>query len=363
MNIQERWEDVMPNKQVVFCFAIIMFTIILAPYLFAATPFITEVSGTVINGSILTIKGQYLMDEDKTNWLSMFKSGTAYGFEGSSYEADGYSLAPDEMVHGTRGYDTNVKLSGNKSIYGRVTYSGKTGAGYVHEVSGQDLYVRFYTRWHSAGSWKWPDSYIKMTMSGGSYGDQMYYQPSYGSGPSYNQLPTTVSMVWDSTTHEYSVSNFLQDNRWYCMEARYKTSSPTNFTAWLDNSQVHSTSTSSVGTTTFLWFGMINMCCQGSGFDLTNWIDNYTVSTSRIYCSSIVEIGNNSNYAAATKVYQAPVYLSDNSIQVKVDLTGLGDGPYYLWVTNNRQERSSAYALSGGGGNPPSPPFGLRVVE
>ena len=113
-------------------------------------------------------------------------------------------------------------------------------------------------------------------------------------------------------------------------------------------------------------FGMINMCCQGSGFDLTNWIDNFTISTSRIYPSTVVEAGNNPNYDTAAKVYQEPIYLSDNSIQIRLNLSGLGSGPYYLWVKNNKQERSVAYSLTGGDSPSPimlTPPTGLRIIS
>lgn len=356
-------KDIVFGVGIVFCLLAILckgFTC----SLFAATPQIVDVSGTIRSGSVLTINGQYLMDENKTNWLSPFKSGTAYGFEGSSYTADGYDAAPDEMIHGTRGYDSNVKLSGNKSIYGRVTAATKTGAGFYRELDSTttDLYLRFYARWHSAGGWKWPESYIKMTMNGGSLSGGLYLEPNYTNG---STLPNQVQMVYNDAPHFHSVSNFLQDNRWYCMEVRYKTSASNNvFTAWIDGVQIDSISNhNSVGNQARFFFGIVNMCCQGSGFDLTQWIDQLAASSSRIYCSSIVEIGNNSNYATATKVHQPLTSLSDASISVTVDLTGLGSGPYYLWVTNNRQERSAGYPLSGGGADVPSAPTGLQVVN
>ena len=339
-----------------------MIYVVSASLAFAASPQINTVIGTIQSGSILTISGQYLMDENRTNWLSQFRSGTSYGFEGNSYTADGFYEAPDQMVHGTRGYDTNVKLSGNKSIFGRVTAATKTGAGFNISVNGAELYERFYTRWHSAGTWKWPSNYIKLSMAGGM-SDMLYVQPAATNGTT---LPTRMNIQYNSTEHLYSVSNFLQDNRWYCVETRRKTSAPTNFTTWVDGVQVASVSPYATGTLTFMFFGMINMCCQGPDFDLTNWIDNYTVSTSRVYPSAVVEIGNGYNYATATKVYQSPVYLSDTNVQVTLNLTGLGSGPYYLWVTNNRQERSAAYSLSGGAAPPdtaPNPPTGLRIIN
>jgi hypothetical protein len=108
---------------------------------------------------------------------------------------------------------------------------------------------------------------------------------------------------------------------------------------------------------------MINMCCQGDDFNLTEWIDTLAISASRVFCSSIMEIGNNSNYATANKVYQGVNYLSNKSIQITVDLSGLGSEPYYLRISNNRQERSEAYLLGEGGTAAPSPPKGIRIIK
>lgn len=147
------------------------------------------------------------------------------------------------------------------------------------------------------------------------------------------------------------------------MEVRYKTSPTTNFTAWVDGVQIASINGhNATGVYQYVFFGMINMCCQGSEFDLTNWIDNLAISTSRIYPSSVITIGNSPDYATAVKVYQAPVYLSDTSAQFTLNLTGLGSGSYYLWVTNNRQERSVAYPINRGG-DIPSAPTDLRIIN
>lgn len=208
-------------------------------------------------------------------------------------------------------------------------------------VSGQDIYVRMYSRWNSIGTGVWPASHIKMLDVQGT-GDQMYFQPAAG-----GSLPTQMNMIYDSANHLYSVANFLQENRWYCMEARFKWSSPYNFTAWVDGVQLASVTPSSAGSYSYVLFNMIN-ACEFEGLDLTNWTDGFTVSTSRVYPSCMVEVGNNSVYASATKVYQAPVFLSDASIQFLVDLTGLGNPPHYMWITNNKQERSSVFHLKVG---------------
>lgn len=84
-----------------------------------STPTITSVSGTVSAGQTITITGTYMCDEDKTNWGTAYQSGNKYGFEGTSYTADGYADAPDFNPQ-DRGYDTDVKLMGSKSFKGRI---------------------------------------------------------------------------------------------------------------------------------------------------------------------------------------------------------------------------------------------------
>lgn len=311
---------------------------------FGATPTISSVTGNIVSDGTLSIAGTSMIDEDNTDWISMFTSGTAYGFEGANYTADGYAIAPDEMTYGTWTYDTDIKLSGSQSFKGNVTVATKTGAGLYISVSGYDYYVRFYTRWDSDGSWKWPDSYIKMLTTMGP--EQRYVQAAETDGTS---LPTQINLVYDSANHKFDVENWVTDGRWYCVEARFKTSATTNLTVWIDNIEIENVDNiSDTGEQTFIQFGMINMCCQGADFDLSEYIDNFTVSTSRIYPSAMVEIGDGPTYESATKVYQAPTTLSDTAIDITCDLTGLGSGPYYLWVTNNKQERSDAYYLSAG---------------
>jgi hypothetical protein len=137
----------------------------------------------------------------------------------------------------------------------------------------------------------------------------------------------------------------IVNNKWYLIEAHFKTSSPESFQIWMDNTQIINASPPGDNTADYLLFGMINIG-NSAPFNLSQWVDGFAVSTSRVYPASKIEIANSSTYASATKVYQEPVFLSDGSVQTKVNLTGLGSGPYYLFVTNNRNETSSAYSLS-----------------
>lgn len=327
----------------------------------ATTPTVSNVTGTIATGQTLTITGTYMVDENKTNWGTAYQSGTKYGFEGSSYTADGYGEAPDVNPQ-DRSYDSTVKLLGSKSFKGRIYGNSSSCPGDNHSSglyidlsedgvgSSTDFYVRLYSRWDSTGSGsQWPTSHIKMLDVQGT-GDQMYFQPSAGSS-----LPTQMNMIYDSTNHYYTVANFLQENRWYCMEARFKTSSPHNFTAWVDGVQINSAIPSSVGSYAYVLFNMIN-ACEFSNLDLSNWTDGFTVSTSRIYPASSIYVSNNSTYGNGVVKYQEPVALSNTSSQIKLDLTDLGGGPYYLWVVNNRQEVSAGYQLNGTGGGDTTAP-------
>lgn len=320
------------------------------------TPVISAVAGTRQTGQTIVISGSRLVDEDKTHWAAFFKSGTAYGFEGTTYLDDGYYIAPDanrfEPI-----YDSSVSIQGGQSYKGRI-YGAFSGGSYTDNASSgayvdlqeaglsdtSDLYIRLYSRWHSAGLVsRWPASHIKMLDYCCSGDQQWYFQPA--NSPDQTTLPTQMVLTYDSAAHKYSLDDFLQNDRWYCMEVHWKTSSPTEYSAWVDGVPIASVAPAGSGIVDYLMFNMVNLQGTGNDFDLTNWTDALAVSTSRIGCAAAVEIGTSSDYATATKKAQELLYFSDSEIRIKADLTGLGSGPYYLWVTNNQQERSAGYQL------------------
>lgn len=343
--------------------------------LFATTPSITNVTGGISNGEIVDINGSYMVDEDKTNWGTSYQSGTKYGFEGIDYLSDGYFIAPDANSQ-ERIYDSDVKIMGNQSYRGRIYGDssncpvGNHSAGLAvgnENISENDIYVRMYSRWRSVGlGSQWPDSHIKMIDGMGRiYPDdiasaQMYFQPVAGT-----DLPTQMAMYYPGAPSWpdypfYDVDNFLQEDRWYTMEVRFKSSAPRNFTAWVDGVQLDSVTPTDGGPFQYIMFNIINACLF-EDLDLTNWTDGFAISSSRIYLASKIEISNNAVYGNGIIKYQEPIYLSDNDVQFRVDLEGLGSGPYYLWVTNNRQEVSNCYLLSSDS-IPPSAPTGLNVL-
>ncbi len=217
----------------------------------------------------------------------------------------------------------------------------------------QDMYYREYVMWKEANSY-WPAAYFKHFWWGepGSGQSAFLVQPDAGNSPS----DALEGVTGESS---YGYFNFpygnIQFNRWYCVEIHYKNTSPRLAEIWIDGQLVHSRSNpAAVTTPDFMEIGGVNLNGLPSGGDMKVILDNVAVkSGSRVNPSSKIEISNSATYGSGTIKYQEPVYLSDGSIQVKLDLTGLGSGPYYLYVTNNQQQTSVAYSLSGGSDTTP----------
>ena len=340
--------------------------LILPSFVFAATPTISNVTGTVATGQTLTITGTNMVQDNQSSWLNVSNGpnfqGTAYGFEGSSPAADGYCSSS-----GCSGqaYDTTVKLMGNKSLDFHLSGAsndsnpGRIGASDSFFFSISNYYGRFYFRYDVANN-IWPTVELKLsgTLSPAGY---VYVNPVANNG----NAPTQIRYV-DPSGVGYPGAlpgGALVSGRWYCLE--WSVFPGNNVTIWVDNQQVLSAPLGSF-TPQFYEFGPINLGGTPSNFDMHNRFDAMAFKTSgRVYPASIIEISNNATYGSGAKVMQEPLSLSDGSIQIKANLTGLGSGPYYLWVTNNGQARNATgYNLSGGGGGdttPPSAPRGLSV--
>ncbi|MBL8740271.1 MAG: hypothetical protein JNK04_04225 [Myxococcales bacterium] len=70
------------------------------------------------------------------------------------------------------------------------------------------------------------------------------------------------------------------------------------------------------------------------------------LSSSRVGPASKIEIGASPTYGPDVRA-QEPLSLADDAVAIRADLTGLGAGPHYLWITNNRGGRSEPFDLSG----------------
>jgi len=316
---------------------------------FAVTPVVTSVSGAIQSGQILIISGTNMVNEDRTAWDRFFTDNVnASSFEGASPKADGYS-DPGGPQGGT--YDSNVKLLGNKSMrFHAQGASGNCPVGNLDDYNSidpeggddNDYWIRLYARWRLNGG-GWPASHIKMIDAQGQRVAQIYFQPVQTGGP----LPSSFDAAHDGSSHYASIpSGQLQNDRWYGIELHWRSTGANLFDAWIDGVQVYSANPVNKPALQWIMMGLINLCGTNSSFNLDHWWDGFAVAKSRIRLASTIEIGNSPDYATATKTYQAPEFLSDTSSRIKVNLTGLGAGPYYLWVTNNRGERSQPLPLS-----------------
>jgi hypothetical protein len=332
--------------------------LILSTYLHATIPVISNATGTIQQGQDITITGFNMLNEDKTDWMPQFQSGTIYGFEGtyandvSTYGSDDsnkYNHAPDgepmEMS-----YDTTVKLMGTSSYKGRIygAHSYNASVGLYFDTTLQDIYVRMYSRWYSAGTISiWPLTGCKNLLTGVTDGsEQIYVEP----GPLHNPIngyPSDMREYVGGYDVEYFCPySWYTQNRWYCIEARFKVTIPKEVTVWVDGVQYVDDTNVDATTINGILFNMVNINGTGADFDLTCWTDNFTISSSRINPTCMVEVGNTSTYNELKVVKQALTYLSETSVSFKLDLTGLSTGPYYVWITDNQSNRSSGYELN-----------------
>lgn len=343
--------------QIISFIGVALIVIIVPSIAISADPIIERVSGSIVQGQPLSINGSNLCSENNTNWWAQFKTPGVSGFEGANFQADGYN--PQTSGSGTSyGYDSSMYLDGSKSGYFQITgahnnHENPRSSIWINSGGGTDVYIRVYARWTGTG---WPSNWYKFIWNQNYNG----FQPNQGSFP-----PTKWRVEYSSDGHYFDMPyGVLSRNRWYCIEMRYKLSSPQSITTWVDGVQLVAASGMSDLGIQYPELGIINLDGTDSSFIGRVNVDGYVYGTSRIYPKSIVEIGNSDNYGSAAKRYQYPQFLSDGSIKVECDLTGLGSGPFYLWVTNNKQERSQAYSL--GNANIPDTsilsPSGLRVA-
>lgn len=333
----------------------------------ATTPTISNVTGTVNTGQTLTVTGANMVDLNQTNWKSGTGDADSWSFEGDSPEADGWvplhRSTPDRCTYG---YSTTAKLIGAKSMWMRNTgaYDGSSmGECYVTdpyaEFNRSNYYGAFYFRYNQNA---WPDSHQKLYL-GCCDGGQIYIQPSAGDG-SLTAIEGTAPTHWyvresgglDLVTPQpANPSGALVNDKWYFLEFHVSAS---RIEVWVDDAKIVDVANTGLSTNDYPGVGIPNVSGTPSNWDATINVDYFVHSNSRVYPASKIEIANSQTYATATRVYQEPIALSDGSVQIKANLTGLGAGPYYLFVTNNRQEVSSAYALDG---SAPPPTTGTSI--
>lgn len=345
------------------------------------TPVISSVGGAISTGQVLTVTGTDMIAEVRTDYDAFFTAQRS-GFEGSSPQADGYDTnrsAPELL------YDSTVKLRGSKSI--RMLMQGvhlwPPGDGVQWGwpvvtanstwVSGpKDVYIRGYVRWNYYDSVTLAPSWPRFNAASGNTNPfKKLWWAGNPNGAGLGWVNITLNddgsqptrWDWDTTrrtgTSElYPLGSFpdgtLKNFKWYCFEIHWVkagSGGPYIFEAWVDNvltagpiSCSFGVSPSNTGTIA----SKVNEWNTNATWIGYEWCDELAVSTSRIRPLSVVEIGDSATYASAHPKYQYPELLSDTSIQVNCDLTGLTGPNYWMWVTDSTGTRSvTAFSLTG----------------
>jgi len=328
-----------------------------APTPTGTVPNITAVAGLTAQGQLITVSGSAFLQENKANWDPFFSAGSAYGFEGASPTGDQYDAVS------CASYDSSVKLMGSQSIKfhdsGQHIHDYTTGGGnggcmlgwQVQAVFGTgpaDVYLRAYSRWNNNS---WPDSAIKYWWMSGS-SNYAYYNlaaQADGSAPTQWGVSTSGGAGGDAFHWGNIPGGAIKNNRWYLFEAHFRRmgSGGYIFEGWIDNQLVLSIPSSDGPgpPNTKEWESNVNYWNTTASFVSDQWQDGFAVSSTRIGPAALIEVSNNAVYGQGVTVYQAPQFLSDTSLQFALDLSGLGAGPYFLWVTNNQGQRSAAFAL------------------
>lgn len=357
---------------------LVIHTIMASTYAYPATPTILNVRGTVATDRIISISGVNLMNLNTTNWL---KSENNASFEGAdsfikeAANADGWIWNPAECGADKNGqYTKDVKLIGNKAALlindccncpSTISCCGNRLLTYNMDGRSSGYYAGYF---RYSGS-KWPSGYLKFILVATHGNGLIYFQP-WGWTNSTSTGKITEYFLRDNGGSDvygtFSPPKNIGLNEWHHFELYIQYTLPKRIDAWIDGQLIGSINPNSSGPTLY-WdeIGFPNL----NGFVAPDWIaiymDMIAYSSSRIYPASKIEVSNNSFYGQGVVRWQEPLKISDTEIQIKLDLAGLGTGPYYLWITNNRQERSTAFPLSKAVGNDsdlPSIPAGLKII-
>ncbi|MBI5549765.1 MAG: hypothetical protein HY901_38245, partial [Deltaproteobacteria bacterium] len=288
-----------------------------------------------------------MVQDSQATWDGFFgEHPNAYGFEGLSPASDGY-----HELGATGGtYVTDVQLMGTKSFKFHSQGAWPAGPGGLGNHAAidprgtrgdsGDLWIRFYCRWNLiAGAW--PTNYLKVIDSQGGPVNQYYLDIAGASGGQ----PQNFNATYDSAAHDSPIpGGALKNNRWYTIELHWKSTTPRAYELWVDGVQLERATPSMNSTVQYLLFGIINLAGTQSSFSLDSWFDGLAFGPSRVYPASTIEVSGD----GVDWKYQEPMKLSDTSAQIKLDLTGLTGTSYRLRVTNNQQQTSAVYILSGG---------------
>ncbi|MEW6379765.1 MAG: hypothetical protein AB1611_09175 [bacterium] len=350
------------------------------PVISSITP--RNVQAESLTGTVMTLTGSRLSAQSCGNWIHFsesqgsFEDTTGWKKEANCWVRDNWECwAPtaarrDEDVI----FDSRMAILGNQSYCNNIHYTA-TDWKYARECPGKgefynltwweardadQYYYRYYVR-YSGPAFQWTDNSWKQL-----YVHNLFnLNPCMWDHPSVTQGPARYDIQGETRIFAHLPGPIALE-RWYCIEIwAKKNGAGLNLKFWLDGEECEIYDEYDKAPQQFPWskcyhekarklvFGPLELGttnCQNWRSEQLPvkqciWFDGFAMSSTRIYPASLVEIGNLSDYARATRVKQEILHISDTQIRFRANTQGLGRGPYYLWVTNNRQERSRAYLL------------------
>lgn len=320
----------------------------------ATTPTVTNVSGTVETGQELTITGTNMVQEDTTGYDPDFDA-SEFSFEGASFNDDDWDDGAGISYITTSG----VPLMGSQAARWAGLQTSNPGGSFgpgspnrntLSATAGNHFYAGYFRDDFDYGS--------------GSYGDFHKIFLNYAGNYEFNANwqgtndYTTAGLPYERGLLNIAGTNYggdlvVHDHKqrtWHHVEVEIPGASPWTFRMWVDGELIiEQNGPSDPGMPpSGLQFSVNTESVTDTAYGLEEWIDGIRVSSQRIGLLFKCEIGDSDTYATANKVYQYPRSFSDTAAKVEADLTGLGAGPYYLYVTNHRGETSEPYTLETG---------------
>ena len=316
------------------------------------TPTISNVSGTVGTGNTLTISGANLYDPDTTDW-DLTKAESE--FNGASFGAMNWS------ADGSPTLETSGGLIGSKMHHWNPSGARVFPAQHVGRVWKTDasidgpIYMRGCFKFDTStdGDGSWPDTYHKL-IAHYSYSTGDTNWVNLDATDAGGSKPTRLIVLDDSSNYPSSAVTIIE-NQWHIVEVKFPWGADLNLKVWWDNvlvfdDDVNDSSDDNASSIEI----HENQGDTGAGYDAHYYTDGLVISASRVYSPAVVEIGNSSDYATATKVYQPLESIESDSTEIQVNCDVDGITPTHLWVTNGQNQRSIAYDLSGGANVAPS---------
>ncbi|MEW6379721.1 MAG: hypothetical protein AB1611_08945 [bacterium] len=351
------------------------------------------------SGEIADLHGTGLLEQETSHWIhwaeeqGSFEDTNGWIRNGNCWLRDNWECWAEtaEQRDADAIFDAGISVLGNQSYRNRLQYSWQDwmypkeepGKGIYHPMTwwsapdSDQYFYRYYVR-YSGPIFKWTNNSFKQFYVHNLFNMNacMWDEIPEGMGPSMYDIQGGERLF-------VHLGKRMELDQWYCIELMVrKVGGGLELKFWLDGKECEiydennnlltspwmNSYRESDGSLRFgpLELGTIN--CQNwtqdqLPIDQSIWFDGFAMSPDRrIGPASLVEIGDQPDYWAATRVTQKIIWMGDEGAKFRTDLRGLGTGPFYLWVTNNLGERSKPYLLGSNNMETASEPQAAPVI-